>query len=122
MYINFPPPVLQPSMSNVPSQSQLHEVGCSSATSPLIASSGTKRKRPSGKSTEALGNQAVQASNGKEAELSCGDEVPNDETTSVSIGCAAKVTVTWPAEVTVTQPAEVTGTQPAEWSCSFRLS
>ena len=68
-------------MSNVPSQSQLHEAGCSSATSPLIASSGTKRKRPSGKSTEALGNQAVQASNGKEAELSCGDEDPNDETT-----------------------------------------
>ena len=66
-------------------------------------------------------NKAQKAS-GKEAELSCGDEVPNDETTSVSIGCAAKVTVTWPAEVTVTEPAEVTGTQPAEWSCSFRLS
>jgi hypothetical protein len=38
-------------------------------------------------------NQALQASNGKEA-LSCGDEVTNDETTSVSVGCAAKVTVT----------------------------
>jgi len=81
-----------------------------------------KAQKASGKSTEVFGNQAVQASNGKEAELSCGDEVPNDETTSVSIGCAAKVTVTWPAEVTVTEPAEVTGTQPAEWSCSFRLS
>nr|AWA44754.1 putative transposase [Saccharum officinarum] len=72
-------------------------------------------------------NQALQASNGKEG-LSCGDEVTNDETNSVSVGCVAKVTITQPVEVTVTQPAEVTSTQPtdvtgmqsAEWSYSFR--
>jgi len=71
-----------------------------------------------------------QASDGKEGELSYGDEVPNDETTRVSIGCAAKVTIAWPAEVIVTQPAEVTvtqpmditGTQPTEWSSSFMIS
>jgi len=97
-----------------------------------------KAQKANGKSTQVFGNQVPQASNGKEGELSYGDEVSNDETTSVSIGCAAKVTIAWPTEVIVTQPAEVTvtqpmeitgtqptditGTQPMEWSCLFRIS